>query len=382
MTTAWWQGYWCRKIRRSSTVLLLPVILLLGFVVGCHKDVEGTALPGVPVGTGVVTGTAAGGGGGGSTKKEEKEKPASIIGQVRAKDSTRGAYNHEEYSPLIRPAGIPQFHGVLPKAARTPFLHYYGETQEAASAAMEQRETDYALADVLEAHPPEIRATPSSSDTLPPFFPPKATSTENLHNLLTAVCRCYEGLQGKGPTMRQLDKDLTEVLLNKKAGYENVSHYWLEGKDDPGFALATHIEFIDDLGNPVLNHRFDTGLPTPDWFSGWEFLKALVLPRNGRYRLIALVVAQRPLREKPNEMTHEQVEEINHGPSGLSENDWADLEVNPDYYFTAYIYEFYRKTRSEPITVMPGSGIQPSTHLASIHLVEDIEERMKVFPHP
>jgi hypothetical protein len=177
--------------------------------------------------------------------------------------------------------------------------------------------------------------------------------------------------------MRQLDGDLTAVL--EEAGYERVSHYWLEGKDNPGFALATHIEFIDDLGRPVMNHRFETRLPTPNWFSGWDFLKALVLPRNGRYRLIAVVVAQKPLAEKPNEITHEQVEEINHGPNALSGRDWADLEVTPQYNFTAYIYEFYRKSRSEPITVLPDSNIPASKHLRSIDFVENISERMRSY---
>jgi hypothetical protein len=180
--------------------------------------------------------------------------------------------------------------------------------------------------------------------------------------------------------MRQLDAVLTVVL--EEAGYEKVSHYWLEGQDNPGFALATHIEFIDDLGRPVMNHRFETGLPTANWFSGWDFLKALALPRNGRYRLFAIVVAQKPLAEKPNEITHEQVEEINHGPNALSGRDWADLEVTPEYNFTAYIYEFYRKSKSEPITVLPDSNLPASKHLASIDFLQNIDTRMKELSRP
>jgi hypothetical protein len=220
-------------------------------------------------------------------------------------------------------------------------------------------------------------AAEAGTDTLPPFFPPLATSTEDLHAQLDEICQSYNKRQSKGPSMRQLDSDLAVVL--EDAGYPSLSHYWLEGQDNPGFAIATHIEFIDDLGRYVKGHRFETKLPTPNWFHGWDFLRALVLPRNGRYRLIAFVVAKQAISEKPNEITHEQVEEINHGPNALSSRDWADLEVNSNYTFTAYIYEFYRKSRSDPITVLAfgQSSIQPEQHLASIAFDRLIDERVK-----
>ena len=62
------------------------------------------------------------------------------------------------------------------------------------------------------------------------------------------------------------------------------------------------------------------------------------------------MVSQKPLVEKKAEMTQTEMEEINHGPSGLSDRDWADMEVTPGYFFVAYVYEFYRKTRSDPIS--------------------------------
>ena len=217
-------------------------------------------------------------------------------------------------------------------------------------------------------HPPEARPLPTQAaappDTLPAFFPPKATSTADLQNILNVIYHGYYARQGKGPTMRQLDRFLKVVL--EFAGYNNLSHYWLEGESNPGFALVTRIEFINDVGMPVSDHRFDTELPPVYWFRGWEFLKALVFPDNGRYRLIALVVSQKPLVEKKAAMTTAEMEEINHGPSGLSERDWADKEITPDYFFVAYVYEFYRKTRSEPITFQESSDIQAQRHLASI----------------
>jgi hypothetical protein len=182
--------------------------------------------------------------------------------------------------------------------------------------------------------------------------------------------------------MRQLDADLNEILLNPKAGFESLSHYWLEGKDNPGFAVITHLELIDDVGEPVPRHRFDYSLPAPDWYSGWEFVKSLFIPNNGRYRLIALVVSKEPLQEKPEEMTHNEVEKINHGPSGLVPNDWASLEVTPGYVFRAYIYEFYRKTREDEISASPNAPMQAWVHLNSIHFLDDVSDRIKLAPHP
>jgi hypothetical protein len=218
-----------------------------------------------------------------------------------------------------------------------------------------------------------IRRTPPT-DTLPTFFPPKATSTADLRDWLERIYRRYYEVQGKGPTMRQLDRFLTWVLESE--GYNDLSHYWLEGEINPGFALVTRIEFIDDVGIPVPDHRFDTELPPVSWFRGWEFLKALAFPHNGRYRLIALVVSQKPLVEKKAEMTRTEMEEINHGPSGLSDRDWADMAVTPQYFFIAYVYEFYRKTRSDPISFQESSDIQAQKHLASIEFNDQVRSKL------
>jgi hypothetical protein len=134
--------------------------------------------------------------------------------------------------------------------------------------------------------------TLASRDTLPAFFPPKATSTADLRAILKTIYQRFDAWQGKGPTMRQLDSFLTAVLEDDE--YNDISHFWLESQSNPGFALVTRIEFIDDVGMPIPYHRFDTELPPLSWFKGWEFLKALVLPNNGRYRLIAMVVSQKP----------------------------------------------------------------------------------------
>jgi hypothetical protein len=218
--------------------------------------------------------------------------------------------------------------------------------------------------------------TLASRDTLPAFFPPKATSTADLRAILKTIYQRFDAWQGKGPTMRQLDSFLTAVLEDDE--YNDISHFWLEGQSNPGFALVTRIEFIDDVGMPVPYHRFDTELPPLSWFKGWEFLKALVLPNNGRYRLIAMVVSQKPLLEKKEEMTRTEMEEINHGPSGLSDRDWADMEVTPDYFFITYVYEFYRKTRSDPISFQGSSDIQAQKHLASIKFEQDVCDELNI----
>ena len=240
------------------------------------------------------------------------------------------------------------------------------------------------IAAVTPSPSPKATATPAAKplpeaparDTLPPFFPPKATSTADLQPMLKVIWTGFYAAQKKGPTMRQLDSFLKGAL--ELDGYNNLSHYWLEGENNPGFALVTRIEFIDDVGMPVRDHRFDTEIPPLSWFKGWEFLKALAFPHNGRYRLIALVVSQKPLLEKQEEMTRTEMEEINHGPSGLSDRDWADMEVTPDYFFIAYVYEFYRKTRSDPISFQESSDILAQKHLASIKFEQDIGDELKI----
>jgi hypothetical protein len=221
----------------------------------------------------------------------------------------------------------------------------------------------------------------SSRDTLPAFFPPKANETADLRLALNIICAGYKAVYGKGPTMKQLDGNLTWVLEGKNAAYPALSHYWLAGNDNPGFAIVTHLELIDDLGEPVPNHRFDYSLPAPDWYTGWQFLKALFVPSNGRYRLIALIVSKNGLKEKADKMKHEDIVEINHGPSALADNDWASMEVTPDFVFTAYIYEFSRKSREDEISAS-NTAMGALLHLSTIHFFDAIEDTMKMLPHP
>ena len=230
-------------------------------------------------------------------------------------------------------------------------------------------------------HPPSAEAKPEASatpnqvsspkDTLPPWFPPKATSEADLSFLLAKICEASEKSSGNDPTIGALDRDLTSVLSHD--GYEEVSHYWLEG-DNPGFAIITRFEFIDDLGLPVEAHRFETQLPPVYWYSGWDAIKSIVFPNPGRYRLIAFVIAQNPIEEKEELMSRAEVEEVDHGPNGLSNRDWIDLAVTPRFHFTAYVYEFYRQSRSDPVTYRTESDLSALKHLASIHFVEDMSK--------
>lgn len=304
---------------------------------------------------------------------------------------------HYVFEPLSYPANLGSAASARPSG--TPLQHFpkdvpirrfpKGERDASESAKSGRSPSERVEAELRESEAvPQPRSgavpesSPTNSNTLPPFFPPRATESADLGSVLNTICDCYKRLYGKGPTMSQLDRDLTWVLLNKKAGYENLSHYWLAGNDNPGFAVATHLELIDDLGEPVLDHRFDYSLPAPYWFSGWAALKAWLLPNNGRYRLIALVVSKKSLKEKEGEMSYNDVDKINHGPTGLADNDWANLEVTTDYHFTAYIYEFYRKTREDQISAAPNSAMRAWAHLNSIHFLDDVDDRMKLEPVP
>src|SRR5271166_293558 len=56
-----------------------------------------------------------------------------------------------------------------------------------------------------------VGATPPKN-TLPAFFPPKATSTADLRDMLEMIYQGFYARQSEGPTMRQLDHLLTRVL--------------------------------------------------------------------------------------------------------------------------------------------------------------------------
>jgi ribose transport system substrate-binding protein len=212
---------------------------------------------------------------------------------------------------------------------------------------------------------PEAEETPtatpapkpaSSEATLPTFFPPKATATVEvpLH------------LIKEGISLGELAERLGRVM--DSVGYVEKSFYSLDAVDNKGCAIVTHIEQIKADGTPVAEGRWSFELPNYAIFSVQTFLAALFTAQPGYYRLIALVVSEKPLVEKPNPLSPSQAEELIHGPKSPPPS-LRTIPVTSAYRCIAYIYEFERPTRShDPAFMKDSPDVTAQTHLASTGL--------------
>src|SRR5271165_2386277 len=155
---------------------------------------------------------------------------------------------------------------------------------------------------VASATPTPAASPTATKTTLPTFFPPKATATAEvpLH------------LIKDGISLGELAERVGTVM--DSVGYIEKSFYSLDAVDNKGCAIVTHIEQIEADGRPVTKGRWSFPLPSYENFSIRTFLSALFTAKPGYYRLIALVVSEKPLVEKPNPLSPSQAQELIHGP--------------------------------------------------------------------
>jgi hypothetical protein len=204
----------------------------------------------------------------------------------------------------------------------------------------------------------------TQSDKLPPFFPPTATNSVELP----------VEIAGKALTLQQCADRLKNALVH--AEYEGrFSFYWVDDQHGPGFAIVTEVEAIQSDGKPVGNNqRWGFHLPEYDGFTPNSLWKAMIHADLGRYRLIALVLSKQPFKEQDTAMTQEQAETLKGGPAWLGDSPWKTVVATPDFHLMAYVYEFERKSRSDPPVLMPSDDLGAKNHLQSTALYDDIQE--------
>jgi hypothetical protein len=82
-------------------------------------------------------------------------------------------------------------------------------------------------------------------------------------------------LADENVTLLQLADRLSEAL--RDAGYEGkCSYYWLDDRHGPGFAIFTHIEYIQPSGSPMVDQRWGFELPQYQQLTLGAWLKALM----------------------------------------------------------------------------------------------------------
>ena len=92
--------------------------------------------------------------------------------------------------------------------------------------------------------------------------------------------------EGQAVNLRYVDGRLREALI--PMGYEELYYYIVPG----GFALATRMEQMDSDGTSKKDPpRWSTKVETPLIFSVWDYLKILMTPQEGKFRVFLFLLA-------------------------------------------------------------------------------------------
>jgi hypothetical protein len=171
--------------------------------------------------------------------------------------------------------------------------------------------------------------------------------------LPTSKAAIDRGLLAQDPaSLGDVAGRLTAAL--KLAGYDagNRSFYSVPG----GFALATHMEQIEEDGTPKPGSlRWSTNLPPRALFSLGDFIHALFNANEGHYRVIVFVVTDAAVANSGDPATEAQAHAwLNNGLAQLPAS-IAQLPFGQGYECTALIYEF-RKVASESAPIANPDG--------------------------
>jgi Carboxypeptidase regulatory-like domain len=194
-----------------------------------------------------------------------------------------------------------------------------------------------------------------------PINPPTASARTELPPLSTAGGRTTK-------TLGDFDKALSKAL--DQVGYGTKGYY----SYPDGFALATKMEQIypDGRSMPPPN-RFSRLPPVPKVFS-IAYLKGIVAPREGYFRVIVFIVTDQPIIESDVSATQNQAENWPSKGATSLPSKVAKTDASSDIAVTAFIYEFKNSTDndSSKLELLDTATIEGSEQLldAKQHLQE------------
>ena len=180
---------------------------------------------------------------------------------------------------------------------------------------------------------------PSTTGAEQAFWPPPQCSTLKVLDPQYFV---------KAHTLAQVDAILSKALT--EATYDDLRYYYAPG----GFVLITRIEQTDANGIALPGKaRWSVNIPDGFGSSFASYLKALLIPPSGHFRVIAFAVTNAPInRYRAAPSQDEALKWLQQGADALSPKVGA-LPYDATYHCTALIYEFQRSASSTGGLVVP-----------------------------
>jgi len=165
---------------------------------------------------------------------------------------------------------------------------------------------------------------------------------------------------GDNITLGELGAKLQKAFTN--AGYDQLSFYSISPQ---GFAIVTGVEQMSVDGSPTSGaNRFSVKVDAPRSFSLKSYLKALLGPLRGHFRIVVTIVSPVPLTYNP------ELASLRHSIDWL----WSGMTRLPgtiarrpltsEYSCTLLVYEFVQPSAfTEAVLLVPGS-LSAQEHLA------------------
>lgn len=147
----------------------------------------------------------------------------------------------------------------------------------------------------------------------------------------------------------------------KRAEFSLYSVYRLS---QGGFAVVTRMERIDDRGRPWRKDKGRWHLGVPPCPSGWGAGRCVASRIPAWYRSFVITFSSKDFEANGENPTAEQIIALaKWGASHVDREMPADRPTPANARCVFYIYEFQRKSRSDPMVFTPLSAISPKAHI-------------------
>lgn len=193
-----------------------------------------------------------------------------------------------------------------------------------------------------------------------PWPPPWASAFDVIPHAPLAENRAH-------PKLNDVANKLENALATE--GYYERSYYPILD----GFAIATHIEQINEDGTSKKSGRWLLDVPMLETFSVSAYVHALFRAPYGRYRVIVFVVTTHPFTQSDAKVTRQQATDwLSAGYDSLPD-EIGRREFSANYKCTALIYEF--KGTGKSAEFVDPSQLQGRTHLIKSGLMAALSTR-------
>ncbi len=144
-----------------------------------------------------------------------------------------------------------------------------------------------------------------------------------------------ENLETSCVNLTDVDQRLRRAL--DAAGYEQRSYFYVPN----GYAVVTQLEQFTDDGSPKSGPYRWTDYPAQEQFSSiWAYLKSLVMPTPGHFRLFVFLVTDTPYSQSSKKVSKEEAASwLSQGFNRLP-NELGKRPLGERSYLDVLVYEF------------------------------------------